>query len=377
MSLLSTIGTEFEGVSATASEIQDRIPREVKSGIYEVTRDASVESSMVKVGRTSKFFLGSKKLSGCRSLRNSDTTTTGFEIVTRPLEREDMRKVSAGVLEAMKRAGEVFSPRSSIHFHVGFPKGYSFLKPTLSMMLAMEPLFFRIAGMGNKYRGAINKSAYARPLEMPPVIPIEDGTFAALSPIKGLEADDQFSFWKNYGILHGGNTNRYHPARYFAANLYSIKLRGTLEFRYFNYCPSVKHVWGVMALCQSVAEMACKLPMWKTNALRKLSSLGDYPDSEYHKLLDTFYGLSVDYDGEFNMEEGDLRSVHEMIDETPKFSLKREQILTHLDRYSMGTGEVLLFGLERVKSQEVVSSGALTIHNFSQRETKFYQEEDN
>src|SRR5688572_14262497 len=133
MSSPKTIGIEVESVINTKDGISTLIPFPAgdRSPIKSIVRDASVESpSALLTDRTSLYL-------GRTSVRNAimgkrPTSTTGFEIVTKPLEMSEMREVIRTILNSMIKQGEIYSPRSSIHVHVGYPSGFIFYKTAMA-----------------------------------------------------------------------------------------------------------------------------------------------------------------------------------------------------------------------------------------------------
>lgn len=364
----STLGAEFEGVIGSRDEISAKLgigsSRNSNKYYSSVTRDASVESFTTNIGMTSKLFLGNSLLRNSFARRND--SVSGYEIVTNPLPMSDMRKVIENVISTQVQLGEIFSERSSIHLHVGFPRGFIFYKTAVALALRVEPLLFKIAGMGRPYRGQSNNSAYARPMASPPAVKLSDSNMVAiLSPQSAIEADTEHKFWNRYGGIRAGDRDRYNPLRYFATNVFSTQLRGTMEFRMFNFCSSSKFVEGCASLVRMLADLMIRIDIPTAQQITELSIFDENDNSEYIDLLYEIIALSKYYNSEFPMEARDVEAVLDIIRTTPQPLFSRDVILSHIKSPRITLGEAKEFGLTVMHESKAKEPGIVDIHTFN------------
>lgn len=359
----NTIGLEIEGGMSTIDHIRDVLPFRVSDGaiIKAVTHDASVESIMSGLTAKTSIYLGSATLR--RYMRPKNNFTAGYEIVTNPLTIDSMRDVVRKLTCTLIKSGEIFSPRSSIHVHVGFPSGLVFLRNATLMGIAVEPLLYKIAGMGNEYRGAINNSAYARALALPPVTRLLDSNkYAILSPQRAAESKSSNNFWNNFGIDRS-ERERYLPLRYIAVNLYSVLLRGTLEFRFFNLTLMSRHIEAAARLCQFLSELIIRSSISDSLSLTGLSIFSKNSNGEYLDLLDELIKMGEFYKCIHLLDNDDLETIKELILITPQPIFVNKKILSHVKNSKLSEQGALAIGLEVIKDAE--DPGILDIHNFN------------
>lgn len=357
-----TVGLEFESIIAEREGVSRAFNIGDSSTIRTVTRDASVESEMALIGGSSSLFLGSSFLRD--RFRSKSKLVTGYEIVTFPLEMDEMRKTIIRVLNAQSKTGEIFSDRSSIHVHVGFPSGFIFLKSALALGIKVEPLLYKIAGMGGTYRGIINNSAYCRALMAPPAVRLADldNEFAILDPASALETGNVTDFWAKFGIRYG-DRERYNPLRYMGINLYSTILKGTLEFRFFNFSLVSKHVEAVAALSQFLVDLMIRLPIHESSALPHIDIFKENDDETYLRLLEELVTLGRYYGCEFNLYSRDIDSIAELIFTTKQPVFVNKPILSHVNSARITSVDAKRSGLRIIK--EASPPGIIDIHNFA------------
>lgn len=367
-----TLGVELESVISNRDLFLDILTRNsvLSKYVLSVTTDASVESVTCRVGSNSKLFLGSSLLN--KRLVQRDQSVSGYELVTKPLQLETMRSVINHAVNLQVKMGEIFSPRSSIHVHAGFPAGLIFYKSAVAMGLFVEPLLFKIAGMGEDYRGAINNSAYCRPLALPPVIPIDGGDtyFAKVSPEMALDSANVNDFWNCFAISPE-ERNRYVPIRYMGVNVYSILLRGTLEFRFFNFCTVTRHIQAVVALCQTIADLTMRVPLHVLRSLDRLSIFEKNSDESYVEILNTILRLASEYNSEFQMVHADIENIAELIRITPQPVFVDAPIATHVKNARISGSTAKFFKLPIVTNAK--PAGIIDVHNFRMSDRKLLE----
>ena len=355
-----TLGMEFESVISARDIVMGRLKYAggLHSVIQAVTRDASVESVTASVGRNTSIFLGNAIL--WNSLADKDRLVTGYEIVTLPLSLSSMRKVIAQTINTQIRMGEIFSDRSSVHIHVGFPKGFIFQVAAVAMGLVVEPLLYKIAGMGYKFRGSSNCSAYCRPLALPPAIVLRDSNrFALLNPEAAITANGADKFWNYFGASIT-TRDRYIPLRYFGINVYSTLLRGTLEYRFFNFCSVSRYVEAVASLVQFITDLTIRLPLASIQRIDRLSIFEKNPDQDYHKCLDTLIDLGNYYESELPMDDPDIETIRELIDITEQPIFVNEPVRSHITSSKLSESGAISYGLTIVDSAR--PPGIIDIH---------------
>lgn len=358
-----TIGIEFEATVATVEEVQSMVNSDpvLRAIVRSVVRDASIESSAVDISPAVRLFVGDRRVR-VYAMDKYPGRVTGYELVTRPLSLEDTCLGIRKILAMQVKHGEVFSPRASIHIHTGFPMGLSLQKSALAAGLFAEPLLYKIAGMGRKYRGEINRSAYARPLIKPPAIKIESGRYAVLHPEKALSARSNQEFWACFGI-NDHDRGRYTPLRYFGVNLFSTLLRGTLEFRHFNFCVDSPSVEAVVALCQLIAQLAVRAEHTVFDSISRPSLDTSNTDDEYRRQLYAIMDLGKRF-GVRTLCRDDMKAVERLIETTPQPKFAPGITRTHLRDYTMSLTVARAYGLTVVKEDETVDPGITDVHNF-------------
>ena len=347
---LETCGVEMEGVGPSTHDISRLLSNCGASNEATVTRDASVEAA---VSLTSSMRLNYYSYAS-QFIRRIDSITAGYEVVTYPLPLDVMDSTVHRITDALKASNNHFiSPRASIHIHIGFAKNMALLKKSLLMGLAIDPLLFAMAGMGEQYRGAINQSIYARPLEGGVGVATGDG-YSHLLPERSLSTRSVNEFFLNYFIF--GRTQRYHPARYFAVNLYSILLHGTLEFRHFNQTDNPFWIMAAVRLVHAISELIVFASEDELIELRTVSVF-DMSPSNINELL---YGLlSLFKKHDIDIDPSVVNNIQDILDVTPIPVFSKSPPLTH---------STATFGREgwMVRlAEDPVNSGHIDIHNIN------------
>ena len=350
---LTTTGLEYEIVTIGKSDMNNLLREAGVGNMCDIVHDASIE---IPVGRYRNALTLNSTVPSSK-LFNLSTSTSGAEIVTYPLLPREMHRFIFSSMKAIKSSG-VFSvsPRAAIHFHIGYALSLDTLKKSLAMGIAVDPLLFGIAGMGNEYRGNVNHSVYARSLEAGVTVrthnrDTDDYQYVLLSPEDALRADSIDQFLQVFFTNRNGN--RYHPARYFATNVYSLLLKGTLEFRHFNQCEVPKYIYGVGMLCRAITTLTNAMSLKEINKMRKYSireSSKETSKAIFDSLIEQFKRYGVEF-AEFD-------SIIEIIKETPEFTFTEEHApLTH------SKAEIIYRDWMRKVNYDVERSGYIDIHN--------------
>lgn len=364
-----TLGIEFESVVTTKEEMVRILSSDIsiKRILKMVTRDASIESTFMCINNTSsKIFLGNKWLR--EHIVNNSIVVGGYEAVTVPLELSSMRDTIKKITSVEESYGEIFSNRASIHIHTGYPSGFIFLKTAIALGLVVEPLLYKIAGMTKPYRGLENDSAYCRALSIPPAVKLNDSKgYAVLNPSAGIKATSVSEFWNQFGI-DPSNRERYNPLRYLCINVFSILLRGTLEYRFFNFTTKPAHIEAVASLCRFISDLMLRIPLQTIKELDILSLNCTHTDLEYIKLLNKLILLGKDYGCELLMERRDYLTILSLIERTPQPVFINEYVLSHVRDPIISRGQAIEYGLELVDHAKIPN--IIDIHNFNESDRK-------
>lgn len=347
---LETIGIEYESVSLSL-DAMSRLLKQCGAGPEtSVTRDASVEAKTTLSGN------GLFRLNGYSVMAPyvyaGKRDISGSEIVTYPLPMDVMEETIGRITKALNQDPREFtSPRASIHIHVGFAKSLSLLKKSLLVGLAIDPLLFSIAGMGYAYRGEINESVYARPLEGGVAV-ATGGGYSHLLPILSLKAETISDFFLNYFCF--GRVQRYHPARYFATNLYSVLMHGTIEFRHFNQTHNARWIMAAVHLVQSIAKLMTVISDADAISLRTVSVF-NMDKRSIKELLFSYLSTIRKY--RIQLDSYYIEAIEELLSETPIPVFSKDPPLTHS---TAGFGpEPWMVRLDKAPRQ----SNYLDIHN--------------
>jgi len=366
-----TVGLEFESVIRSRDSVNKLLSsaRRNKS-ISAVTRDASVESTGVQIGDNTTIFLGSSVLRN--SLRRRESIVTGYEIVTNPLDIDTMRKVILDMINLQVKMGEIYSARSSIHVHAGFPSGLIFYKSAVALGIKIEPLLYKLAGMGSEFRGVKNNSAYCRALSLPPAVRLADSpSLAVLSPLSAISSPSYESFWGCFGIF-SGDTERYNPLRYMGINVFSSILRGTMEYRFFNYCSISRYVESITRLCQFITDLMIRVPLETSKNIHQVSIFDGNSDGNYRDLLSEIVRIGRYYNSEFPIDTYDMENIYEIIDKTPQPIFEDKVVTSHILKARIKLQDAIRFGLQIIDSAE--DPGIVDIHNFTKQDRKLIGE---
>jgi hypothetical protein len=359
--VLDKIGLELECSFLTREHTMEALQaHELLGYLGEVHRDASVETPVFSLGEHNIICPPGSLLSS--QLRRR---TLGSEIVTRPLSREETTAFISKVSMMLQKLGEDFTPRTSIHVHIGFPNSLVCLKRALKVGLLVEPYFYRLAGLGNRFRGEINSSIYCRPLARGPCVQsAASGNWYVLKPEVGLTATNPFDFWKGFGIPYREGTTdygRYIPARYFAFNLYSTLLRGTLEYRFFNMTSRYEWILTMVDLIQALTEFIISGQEFDAGLelLPKLNSFEIYEDAVYEEFTRCLLELLKNGDLYYNSILNKLPTLLGILQKTPHHVIGPADVQTHV-REQGSMDYVDRLNLERVRNP--VPSGYVDIH---------------
>jgi hypothetical protein len=272
--VLDWLGIELETSILSREELskllQIGIGKNLKEFVQDIHRDASTESPMYE-------------FSGLRLLRSPNegdvisfmgdtlyghSSVVGGEIVSQPLTEEEKNVFLHRIIPLISNNGVSADPRSALHFHVGFPYYHENMVKALMVARVVDPVLFRIAGMGGFYRGEINSSIFARPVGSPPAVKDMDNRWWKMNPLRAVSSTNLADFWKMYaGISDLERPDRSFPIRYSSVNLFSVLAHGTLEYRHFNSTNIPVFASNVGGLCMLITKLIDRLSIPEINNL--------------------------------------------------------------------------------------------------------------
>lgn len=374
--LWGTVGVEIETAFRNRQEVMGDIgfygpydrddngkPKKEGSPISQVYRDASVEGKFASLNGFG-VYLGKKAV---RNILSMASYVGGSEVITLPLSYDIADEVVASILSALEAGGEQFSPRTSIHFHFGFPKHLAALKRILALGIRVETLLYRLAGLGKPYRGSINKSVYARPLLSKTAVYDGDGKFAIINPSEALTARTETEFWAVLMHSLGRPAVRYHPARYYGINLYGLNLIGTIEFRMMNFSTNYNWVVSVLHLLQLITEIAA-LSYQKLIDPLPITTLTDSRE-DIVAFLTELNNLGAACESAVMLNGNDIENLLDIIAATPTPEMSTEIVRSHLRDFRYNAGNDGFAGRVIVPADATVESGHLSIHNIDEHDT--------
>lgn len=344
-----TLGIEVE-TDLMSLDTAETLLRQADISTFRVTRDASCEFPAF-TSRGGKTILSKTK--------NSSKKVVGAEFVSVPMNLEDFKSSVRNLTGLLKTMGEPErSRRTSIHIHVGCKPTLNILKNSLKLFEKIEPMFYRLGGMGYEFRGIRNNSIYCRPITHPygpPVIGSEDGGWYQLFNYEDLlNCEDMAQFWYIMGI-NTERAERYNPARYFGLNLFSLLLHGTLEFRYFNKTLNHQKINAIAALCQCITELVSG----KLEVPNVVFSHGE--DLERLAFLNR---LILNNNKEHIMKDRDIYILESIITTSQPYKIEDRYIRSHLiDKYQLPSGFMRRYARTRVSREDTINSGFIDIHN--------------
>lgn len=349
---LSTIGMEMESEILKrnyVTEVLGDIARYYGGNTpFQVTRDASAETmvEMIKTENSTTYIpLYTHNNLFRKFFGQSNPQAYGYELVINPMQVRELKPLLARVTNSLLSIGDSTTPRSAVHFHVGFAHNVKLMRKLLQVCLKLDPLLYMMGGMGRTYRGNKNLSAYARPLTNSAAVPVGgpirlSGIEASgrdftenigkyvkiINPQMALEAKTTAEFWKNFGVFPSLlGMNKYHPSRYSGCNFYAILMHGTMEFRHFNQSFDYELLYSIAKFLRATVEMSTMLKkndlvefntedgnkplsldsaektLWTVDKYCRMYEIDDIPDTNDYEIL----------------MENIVKSTYEPIPETP------------------------------------------------------------
>ena len=309
---LSTIGIEMESEILNRARVADTLNLLGRhyGGVppFSVTRDASSENMVEQIrmeNASANIPIYTHNKLFQKFFTRNNPVPYGYELVINPTPISELKPLLARITNSLISMGDSTTPRSAVHFHVGFAHNAKLMKKLLQVCLKIDPLLYMLGGMGRTYRGNKNLSAYARPLTNSAAVPLGSelrmtdgerlrsnsenarGFVRIINPQAALEAKTTADFWKNFGVYPSLlGINKYHPARYSGCNFYAILMHGTMEFRHFNQSFDYDLIYTIAKFLRATVEMSTLL---KKNDLVEFSTEDGSKPLSYDRAEETLW----------------------------------------------------------------------------------------
>lgn len=368
--ILDTIGIEFESLGLTQKDVKQilgNLPAPI-NGTFRVHRDGSSEMHTYTaifsgLRRPREIKINSHTNAAEVLFGNAGAReTSGYELISIPMDKDVMDISVRHILPRLEASGDFLSNRCATHIHIGMGKSLFMLRNLLALGLWVDELLFSISGMGDSFRGRSNNAIYARPLINGPYFRSGGRFYQTLNWKKALDARNLSQFFSCYGIRLTGELPKYHPARYFSTNLYSVLLHETIEFRHFNQTFNAPLVIATASLCQMIAEIGIK---GKFEVLRKLEPGNPFiaqPPSYYIDKLDKLMKLGEFFGCEYSPDRQQLKLLSEVISNYEGIGIEDIEVLTHIKDVNISEETIEDGQLQKSKSVPI-PDGHIDIHN--------------
>lgn len=402
---LGTIGAEFEGIGlpreSVASDVLGKLAGQIGDEFRNInlTRDASTEFNMdyLRVGtKNLKVSLHTRPTKRLKGFVGSHVTM-GYELFTNPLTIPQMERLVYPLLFNLQGAGDFISARAATHFHVGFANNLRLLKNMLRISLMLDPVLYRLGGMGGKFRGFSNLAAYARPLMNSAAVPIShrrsfrnavppsanvssDGFLSAnsteeleehsseriryasvINPIKALEAMTVEEFWLCFGVICSQGAAKYHPARYSGTNFIAIPHHGTIEFRHFNQSHDPRLIMAIAKFLRGVVEMSTLLSKSEASKFEIVNPNHEISASDGADIMTRLLALCQEREVEDLPTDYDMEIILETLQQSSFEALPETPVKTHIRDFTLGIDVVEIAKL--AKWEKVLEPKQVDIHN--------------
>lgn len=337
--ILETIGVELESIGLSqkiAKGILGGLPYELGNN-FKVHRDASSEMntySTVLQGRRDRICTINAHTIESQNLfsRKIPVSTSGYELISIPMDIRTTELTLWSLLPKLESQGDFISERCATHIHIGMAKNLGMIKNMLKLGLWADELFYSLSGMGEgRFRGYSNNAIFSRPLINGPYFYYRGNYYQSLNWKKALEAHNFYEFFACYGIDTNGEAVKYHPARYFSINLYSLLLHNTVEFRHFNQSFSPSVLIAITKLCQLFVEIGIKANESLLSKLEPGDVFQTQNTSHYieklHKLLYLGGICSCDY----IPDNEDVEELETVICSYQGIGIKNVAVLSHIN----------------------------------------------
>lgn len=426
---LETVGLECESPFLQKETVQEQINRILQpifpnKRVVNVTRDASAEIRVeyLRLNSVRHVYMSSHtKAANIVVGMGRDPRTMGYEFYTSPVSIEDMERLIYPTMFSLVNMGDSVSDRAASHIHVGFAHNLRLLKRLLRICLAIDPILFRLGGMGGLFRGWKNHAAYARPLmnsvavkisKEPSVnssggirVPIgmdferdSNGTptgrmirrtpqsfsvesqegritenssryVRIINPMKALEAQNADEFWACFGIS-SANLTKYHPSRYTAINFYAIMAHGTIEFRHPNASLDPQLLLALIKFLRATVEVSTVCSKEEILSFELLPSNQEVSVGDAMEVITRIINICRKCNVENLPTPNEMDILLSTLELSSFIPLPEIPVLTHIQDFILSEKTAKLGNLEYV--EEVLQPNHVDIHNISEKEVSLF-----
>ncbi len=408
---LETIGVEYESIGLSRNQFSEEVVPDLSKWIGErarlvnLTRDASTEFLAEPIGAGRQLLWLSSHTPAVKYLRGAgrgNGTTMGYEIYTNPMTPTEMESLMLPLVGTLIKHGDFVSDRASVHYHIGFANSLSLMKKLLRVVLNVEPLLYRLGGMGRKFRGHVNLAAYARPLmqpaagitvltrperEAPPEAHTSTEAMRAwlaeqraaqrsesrstvkyaeiINPLAALDATSLAEFWASFSVQYkpGGGTNKYHGSRYSGTNFYAIPQHGTIEFRHFNQSQNPHLIVAIGKFLRAMVEMSTQLNKQEVGYFQPIHPREELGASDVNDIITNIVRLCYNKELEDIPTDDEVALIIDTIQASTFDILPETPVLTHARDFSIPESLVSLGKLNVVP--KVLQACNVDIHNIT------------
>jgi hypothetical protein len=322
----------------------------------------------------------------------------GVELVTSPMEMPKLEEMMYPFMYRLLSTGDFTSPRASIHLHTAFANNLNLLKKLLRVCLAIDPVLYRLGGMGGTFRGHVNNCAYARPLLNSVCVPIMGGVSSSsdeeewhdndeeeheeipgfspsngyvsgnlaqiCNPLAALDATTIQEFWACFGVSYPqGGTIKYHPTRYAGTNFFSIPAHGTIEFRHLNQSLNPQLVISIAKFLRGMVEMSAFLTPVELRQFEVVNSNTQISMSDASNIVMKITTLCRQKELANLPSDVELALIMETLSKSTFKDIPTLPVMTHIKDFALGMNDVRKGKLKQFG--KVFAPNNVDIHNIS------------
>lgn len=411
---LDTIGLEGESIFLSKDRAHDSVITSLNRffpnrRLFNFTRDASAEIIVepIRVGERLLTFSTHTQASKILQGMGRNPRTIGFEYYTEPLSISDIQTAIFPAMYTLVGMGDSVSERAATHIHVGFAQNLRLMKRLLRICLAVDPILFRLGGMGGTHRGWKNHAAYARPLmnsvavrvgrsnrlrigqsivELDPetqeprrrMVTEEDIVDSSgvtspyvkiINPLKALEAKTLEEFWASFGVS-ASNITKYHPTRYTAVNFYAILAHGTIEFRHPNASLDPQLVLSMIKFLRAMVEVSTLCSKEEILSFDILPGNQQVSMGDALEVIMRILNLCRKHEVENLPEAYEMDILISTLELSTFVPLPETPVLSHIADWNIGEKLAKMGGLIGV--EDVLPPSHVDIHNINGKESSIF-----
>lgn len=344
---LDTVGMEYEGIGLERDWMNSYFMSYLQTNYSDIckkisiTRDASTEFKAsaynFNIGEIPWISEHTKEVNIPYFMeRKAGTRVMGYEIITHPLEIEELERLMYPLVNSLVYFGDFISDRAAIHYHIGYVNNLRLMQNLLKIGLYVDPVLFRLGGMGRTFRGRINNSAYARPLLHSTAAYTQsngpDKFVKAINPVAALNAETLVQFWASFGVKYsvGNGLSKYTPCRYAGINFFAIPMHGTIEWRHTNQTHDVYMLMAIGKFLRGITELSVYITPRELASLSIVPSLEEISVSDATEILSHLYHLCGDKGFKNLPSEEEMQDILNLLENSHFQKIEKIPVLTHL-----------------------------------------------